>query len=141
MTRVRRPRGEEGETLLELIIAIMILGVCVVAVGTGLVLTVKMSNIHRQQAVASDYLHNYAELVQSASYQSCSSGTPNYASGLPTPAGFNTPTATVKYWNGSAFALSGCPGTDPGLQQITFSLASKDNFVTESLVTVIRSTS
>jgi Tfp pilus assembly protein PilE len=134
----RRIDSESGETLLELVVAIAILGVCVVAIGSAIVLSIKMSAIHRAQATADDFLHNYAESLH---YSACSGGTPpNYVAlaSLPTPNGFATPQATVKFWNGTAFASSTCPGTDPGLQQVTLTLNSTDGFVSESLVTIVR---
>jgi len=148
-----RPRvalsDERGETLLELVIAILILGVCVVGIGSGIALSVKVSGIHRDQSTAGAFLHNYAEALQGTSaYAACtSSSTPNYVSNLALapPSGFQTPTATVNYWNSStsAFGTSiNCPAAgDPGLQKVTLTLTSSDGFVTESLVVVIRDSS
>jgi len=140
---------ERGETLLELVIAILILGVLVVAIGSGVVVSVKVSGIHRDQSTAGAFLHNYAESIQS-SYQTCgSAATPTYgsvvsayASGLATPTGFNAPVASVKFWQSTpgTFVTNGgaCPAADPGLQQVTFTLNSKDGLVTESLNVVVR---
>lgn len=145
MRRRRRVRGEQGETLLELIVAIAILGVCVVAIGSGIAMSVKISAIHRNQATASAFLHNYAEAVQ-GSYTPCSGAIPpNYVavgSLAPPTNGFNAPTATVTFWDPTAvsFNTGSCPGADPGLQQVTLNLASSDGLVTESLVVVVRKT-
>ncbi|HEV7205256.1 MAG TPA: type II secretion system protein [Jatrophihabitans sp.] len=131
-----RPRHEErGETLLELIVAIGILGVCVLAVGTGLALAIKVSSTHREAADAGTYLHNYAEQL-SASYV-CGTAVPAPAAGVAMP-GFGTPSVSVTYWDGSAFTLASCPGTDPGLEQMKISLASSDSRVTQSLIVVVR---
>jgi hypothetical protein len=136
----KRAAGDAGETLLELIVAITILGVCVVAIGSGIVLSVKVSSIHRGQATAQAFLHNYAEALQTA-YVPCNScaSSPNYVASLPAPTGFNAPTASVKYWNGTAFTATP-PATDPGLQRGALTLTSKDGFVDESLVVVLRNT-
>lgn len=141
-----RAADDRGETLLELIIAIMILGVLVVAVGSGIAVSVKVSGLHRMQSTAGAFLHNYAETLQGAgTYTKCTaSSTPNYASALAAPpdGSFNDPSATVVYWDsatGKFGASTGCPAAgDPGLQQVTLQLASKDGLVTESLVVVIR---
>jgi type II secretory pathway pseudopilin PulG len=138
--------GERGETLLELIIAIAILGVCVVAIGAGITLSVKISSIHKDQATAQAFLHNYAETLQS-SYSPCSGGiAPNYvtiASLVRPDASWSNPTATVKFWDPTAAAFNSatCPGTDPNLQQVTVKLVTTDGLVSESLVVVVRSTS
>jgi len=139
-TRVRAASHDTGETLLELIIAVAILGIVVVAIVGGIATTILMSDLHRKQATAGAYLRNYAETLQS-SYASCTSGPPDYAALLTAPvSGFNPPTATVKYWDAtsSSFSSSSCPPTDPGLQQITLTLAAVDSRATESLVVVVR---
>lgn len=131
----RRPRveGDRGETLLELIVAIAILGIAVVAIASGLALSIKVSDIHRKQALASEYLHNYAEQL-SNSYAPCSGATPPSYS-LAANTGFQAPVVSVKFWNGTAFATA-CP--DTGLQQLSIQLTSTDNRASESLVVVVR---
>ncbi len=78
--------------------AIMILGVCVVAIGSGIALSVTISAVHRNQATAQDSLRNYAETLQN-SYTPCTAtSTPNYATSLVAPPGFAAPTVVVDYW-------------------------------------------
>lgn len=146
--RVRRiVRDEQGETLLELVIAIMILGVCVVGIGAGMVMSVKISGINRQQAVADAYLHNYAETLQGYAYRGCTAAsTPDYSAvvnpplNAALPAPFSGASITVSYWDPTTSTfMSTCPaGGDSGLQKITFSATTSDNFVHESLVVVKR---
>jgi type II secretory pathway pseudopilin PulG len=143
---------DDGESLIELTVAIMILGIVVVAIGACLAFTVKASGIHRNQALADLYLHDYAEAVQ-ADYKPCTGSPPATASSyisdlmaspIGAPNGFATPTAAIAFWNSTpaAFATSAsCPASDPGLQQLTLNLASNDGHVTESLVVVIRKSS
>ncbi len=138
-----RDDPEQGETLLELIIAIAILGVCVVAIGSGIALSVTISAIHRKQAVAQDSLHNYAELLQS-SYTPCTSTTtPNYARSLGqlTPPGFSAPSVVVDYWlpTQATFTDACPPGGDTGLQQVTLTLVSTAGNVSQSLIVDVRS--
>ena len=57
MNARHRVEGERGETLLELLVSITILGVCVVAIASGIAVSVRISAIHRSQATASDWLH------------------------------------------------------------------------------------
>jgi type II secretory pathway pseudopilin PulG len=140
---------DRGETLLELVIAILIMGVFVVAVGSGVAMSAKVSGLHQDQAMASASLHNYAEVKQN-SYMACA--TPNtyanvvtnYQTRLAAPAGFvDPPSVSVKFWQptpGTFIDTSGtCPASDLGLQQVTFTLKSKSGFVTESLSVVVRS--
>jgi type II secretory pathway pseudopilin PulG len=137
---------DRGETLLELVISITILGVCVVAIGTGIALSIKTSAIHRAQATASAFLHNYAAALQN-SYRPCIGGNPpDYVSiaGLAAPsAEFSAPTATVRFWdpnaNPAAFSRTTCPATDPGLQEVTLTLDTTGGLVSESVVVILRS--
>jgi type II secretory pathway pseudopilin PulG len=146
-----RPRAdpERGETLLELLIAITILGVCVVAIGSGIATSIAISVVHRNQAAAQDSLHNYAETLQSH-YVACTSTTPpNYAALLAqlAPPGFSAPTATVQSWaptggpSQTGAFVGGCPSGDTGLQQVTLTLISTTGRVSESLVVDLRSQS
>jgi type II secretory pathway pseudopilin PulG len=141
MSRLRRLQEDRGESLIELILAIGILGICVLAIGSSIALSVKTSAIHRKQATADAFLHNYAETLQS-SYALCNAGAPpNYVSGLATPGGFNSPSAAVAFWNpGTATFGAACPATDAGLQQVKLTLASANGLVSESLVVVLRKT-
>lgn len=148
----RRIARDDGESLIELTLAIMILGIVVVAIGACLAFSVKISGIHRNQTLADQYLHNYAEAVQS-DYKPCTA-TPDATKaayindlvtspvGLP-PSTFTTLKATsIAFWDGTKFATSAtCPALDPGLQQITLNLTSNDGHVNESLVVIVRNSS
>lgn len=134
MKRYRRIEGERGETLLELVVAIAILGVAVVAIASGIAVSVVVSGTHRDQANAGAYLHNYAEQV-SADYTGCGASLPS----LTAKTGFQAPSLSVKYWTGTAFGPSTC-STDPGVQQVTITVTSVDGRVTESLIVIVRKT-
>ena len=150
MSKVRRRLSrDDGESLIELTMAIMILGVVVVAIGACIAFTVKASGIHRNQALADQYLHNYAEALQS-NYKPCS-GTPAatasayindlVSSPIGSPSSFGAPAASIAFWNNTSakFGTSAtCPASDPGLQQLTLNLTSTDGHVNESLVVVVR---
>ncbi len=140
MFRRGQIRGERGETLLELLVSITILGVCVAAIGSGIAMSVKVSAIHRSQATASEWLHDAAESLESQ-YTACTS---SYVSKLPsTPTSYNTPSAPVRFWDtaNGTFDLGTCPSPDPGLQQVKISLTSTGGQVTESLTVILRSPS
>lgn len=142
MRRRRALRSDEGETLLELLISIVILGVCVVAIGSSIALSILMSDVHRKQSVASEFLHNYAETIQASTYQPCT-GPIDYTSSLPVPPNGGPWTITqknIQYWNGSSFQAT-CPGSDKGLQQVTLELQSHDNTVDERLDVIVRNPS
>jgi type II secretory pathway pseudopilin PulG len=137
-TRGRPGASDAGETLIELIIAVAIMGIAVVAIIGGIATSILMSGVHREETTASASLRNYAETLQ-GSYVPCVSPNtpPNYGASLAAPSGFNVPTTTVKFWDGTSFSSSSCLGTDPGLQQVTLTLKSADTRVSESLVVVV----
>ena len=136
--RSRPSSNDKGETLLEVLIAVAIMGIAVVAIVGGIATSILMSDIHRKETTAGAYVRNYAETLQ-RSYTLCVAGTaPNYASILAQQSGFNLPTATVKFWDGTSFSSSNCPATDPGLQQVTLTLRSTDSRASESLVVMLR---
>jgi type II secretory pathway pseudopilin PulG len=139
------PDSELGETLLELIIAIMILGVCVVAIGSGIAMSITISAVHRDQATAQDSLHNFAETLESSYIPCTGAPTPNYGRSLAqlTPPGFSAPTVMVDYWVPATGTFSStCPsGGDTGLQQVALTLVSTAGRVSQSLVVDLRSQS
>jgi type II secretory pathway pseudopilin PulG len=130
---------DRGETLLELLIAVMIMGVAVVAVVGALVNSVQLSDVHRKQATAAAAVRDYGEAITNAvaggGYVACA-GPGNYATGYAVPSGYAKSVVSVRYWNGSAWQ-AGCAG-DTGLQQLTIKVSSADDRAAEQLVVVVR---
>ncbi|WP_410586545.1 type II secretion system protein [Amycolatopsis sp. lyj-23] len=129
--------GDRGETLLELLVAVAILGVAVVAVVGGIGVSVLMSDVHRKEATAGAGVRDFGEAVMAGGYFPCAAPA-KYASpaGFTVPPGFGSSVASVKYWTGSAWSAT-C-GTDTGLQQVTLQVASLDGRASERLEVVLR---
>lgn len=134
---------EKGESLLELLIAVAIMGIAVVAIMAGLVTSVLISDVHRKQATAGTAVRDYAEAMQSAvaggSYGDC--GTTSWYqshAGFTAPTGYNATVVagSMRFWTGSTWTTS-C-STDSGLQQLTVQVASTDGRATERVVVVLR---
>jgi prepilin-type N-terminal cleavage/methylation domain-containing protein len=144
-----RSGGDQGETLLELIVAIAILGVCTVAFGTSIALGAQVSDRHRQQADATAYVRNYAELIDSyvaaGNYSPCA-GANAYAPdlvGLDMASDFTaSQSAALGYTYNAAVGAVGPSGTwgpciaDSGIQQVTLTVSSAR--ASEELVIVVR---
>ena len=135
--RAEPEADERGESLVELVVTLAILGIAVVAIVMAIGTSVKMSDIHRKQATAGSYAKSYAEAIQAAvatgGYTPCV--VPAAApSGMPT--GYTSIASVTSYWTGSTWA-AGCSGS-PNVQRITVTVASPDAKATEQLNVTVR---
>ncbi len=143
-----RPRSldaEEGFSLAEVLVTIVIVGVTFAALLGGLMTSISVSTLHRKQATADAVARSAAEWVKDSvanHYQSCAtSGTYSFAS-LPVPSGYavSIPPGGVENWNpvgavpltapySPQFQTSQPGCTDNGLQRITIVARSSDSQV------------
>lgn len=134
---------DRGETLLELLIGLTIMAVAVVAVISGLVASIAVSDIHRKQftagAAVRDYVENVEKFVAGAGYTACaspSSYSPGAVGYTTVPSGYTASAVTVRYWSGVAWTAGPC--ADVGLQELTVRVASSDARTIERLVVILR---
>jgi Tfp pilus assembly protein PilV len=116
-----RETGEAGETLVELLVAIVILGFAVIATLGGILVIVESSTMHRRQTLSQNGLRAWAEQISGAPYNDCATAA---SFGLPSPSlpsGFTPQVTAVQYWNGTAFTTS-C-ASDTGIQKVTLRIA------------------
>lgn len=64
---MRRPQGEAGDTLVEILVALAVLGIGIVALTGALVTNVTTTSINREQAQAESVLASAAEFVKGLS--------------------------------------------------------------------------
>ena len=138
----RRPgSNDDGETLIELIMAVAIMGISVVAIVGGFATSILMSDVHRKQATAGAYVRSYAESVETyvaAGYfnPTTSPSVLQAAVGFVAPSGFAaTVRPPVRCWTGAVFGTCKASST---VQQITLNVKSTDSRASESLVVVVR---
>jgi Tfp pilus assembly protein PilE len=134
------PAHDSGETLIELLMAIAIIGIALTAVMGAMSTGILMSDVHRKQAVAGTLVAGYAEsvkqAVKSSGYQvSCA---PTYASTFAMPTGYTKSIIAVSFWTGTAFQATCSTAGDTGVQRLTLRVASTDNRASERVVVVVR---
>ena len=151
--RMARKRGERGETLVEILVAVAILGVAGIAILGGMQMAVTASDLHRKETTGGAYVRSFAEAIQNyvstpvasgpSNYRPCSTATLDYykpfvVGSLNIPSGFAVHQLAAKSV-GPNGAATGC-GTDTGVQQVTLTVASTDaeNPSTQSLTIVLR---
>lgn len=142
-------RDDRGETLVELLAAIVILGIAGVAVMAGLAMTVKASDIQRKSTTNGAYVRSLAEAVQdwvaAGHYAACPAANAYLSptvtgrlTGLPTGSGVSHDKPLSI---GPTGASSACT-TDTGVQLVTLHVTSPDataaRKVDEVLTIVVR---
>jgi Tfp pilus assembly protein PilV len=132
-------RPDAGESLVELLVTVVVLGIAGAGIAAALLTADSAAGQHRQQAAAQNLLRTWAEQVAAGPYTDCATAARIAAPAAALPAGTTATVASVQYWNGTAFT-STC-GTDSGIQRVTLrvtSTASRTPAVTEDVAVVLR---
>lgn len=138
-------RSDAGDTLIELLIALVIISIAVTGLMGALLTSITTSGEHRSLSVEDTMLRSYAEAYEnqiqfqpSPVFQECATVSQYTHSLTPpaTPAGF-TVNFTIQYLNnnGSSFD-STCGPNDTGAQLITLNAAGEG--ATQTLAFVVR---
>jgi type II secretory pathway pseudopilin PulG len=138
---------EQGETLIELLMAVLILGFVGVAAVGGITTSVLVSDYHKKQAIAGAYVRDYAEAIEdgvaafpTTNYDGTSSAThaPNaYKLLYSAPSGYTAQTPTVYCVSGLGVqTLEPC--TDTGVQLVSLEVDSTDTRAKETLNVILR---
>ena len=120
-------RGQAGESLLEIIITIMIMGLTIPAVVGAVLAAVGSSSQDRRQVQAQQLLTTWSETIAKANtdgtygaYGACPPAS-NYATGVFSPAavpsGFAVSVVSIDYWDATTSSFGGCPA-DQGIRRL-----------------------
>ena len=146
----RRSRSEGGESLLEIVVSVAILGVGVVALLGGLATAVAGSGLHRDQTDVGTVLRVAGERVKSAGYVKCARDTdyliPFTYEGWTGP----PPEFSIADWDGGSYVTRSTTAVTPprpcdqyedlGFRQqlVTITVATPDGKVKKTLTLVKR---
>lgn len=132
---IGRPRRDAGFTLVEVLLAVAILGIGVLVIVGGMMTSIKVSDQGRRSAEALNYIRAYAESVAGETYKTCATST-DYASYTP-PAAYSR-SLVVSNWDAATKTFPGsCPAfPDSGLQRITLTITAPDS--TTEVLTVAK---
>ena len=120
-TREHLPR-ESGETLIEVLVAVVIMGIAFVVIIGGIGTAIIGADVQKQQAGTDVALRSAAETI---TYLSCpGTGDPDYEAQLGPVDGFLLEVTSVSYWNEDRNAFESGPCLDSGLQLIRLSATS-----------------
>jgi len=137
-TRPSLQRDDRGETLVELVVAVGILGVAAVAILGGLMMSTTSSVIHRNVASGGAYVRSFAEAIQTDvdenGYRSCTNAASGYG-GVPVPdlpAGYSTTVTAVQSWTGSAWGAC----TADGIQRLDLRVTTTGDALHQAVETM-----
>lgn len=148
--------AESGETLIELLMTVVLLGLAIVAIITTLTTLVVASNSHRRRVRSANEATTVVESLQRAAYVNCA-GTGSYGAALdsalrlgpgagtadPQSHNYDITITRVRYLANKAAptpSFGAACGTDQGVQEITLKVESPhQNFVSEEIVFMKRS--
>jgi Tfp pilus assembly protein PilE len=143
--RSQGPARDRGETLIELLMTVMILGTAVIAVIGALAVAIRVSDQHRKEATAGAAVRDFAEVLERevaktpTGYQACATTTYYKAMYTTAPAGYSPDVVGVKVWSGTAFVAIASPCTnDHGVQLVSLRVSTDGGRISESLDVVLR---
>jgi prepilin-type N-terminal cleavage/methylation domain-containing protein len=147
---------EDGFSLIELLITIVIVGIAFAALLGGLMTSIVVSSVQREQATADAVLRSAAEWVKDPiqnPFHPCASPGNYSLSGLAVPSGYSVsiPPGGIENWNAPAAPMPASYAIDPdlatsacsdhGLQRITIAVTSPDGQANESVQVIKRAVS
>jgi type II secretory pathway pseudopilin PulG len=143
-------RDDRGETLVELMVALVIMATAVVALVGGIATSVQASDIHRKQAKSQAYLREFVEKLEASmatyptGYVECgasSSPAATYQGLRPTTdAGYVAEVTGVSLWSPATNPpYTACPAAgDSGVQRVSLQVRTSDGRATEKLDIILR---
>jgi type II secretory pathway pseudopilin PulG len=135
-------RSDDGISLIEVLVAIALLGIAVVTIISGILTSIVTSDTHRNKATAETVLRGYAEAMRDyaqANYSSCATSYPATLVFTP-PTGFTPKVNGVDYLGASGWVAQPAPtcGTTDTIQRLRLEVDATNGRATETVQIVIR---
>ena len=131
--------AQDGTTLIELLVTVMIISVSFVALLGGLWTAVVASTSNVKLATAEATVRAYGEFMKRATYANCA--TTYSSSGFVVPTGYAASLTAITYWNPDASTPafeSDCQPIDGGMQLLSLRVVSSDGRADETIQVVKR---
>jgi hypothetical protein len=139
------PARDRGESLIELLVAVTIMGITVVAVIGGLTTSIVVSDISREHAQAAAHIRAYAaqmqEAVATGGYDAVCPVTEGSYPDYPSVDGFvgQVEPGSVKFWDEVVDDfVEACSISDTGIQMVTVVVTGPGDRVEERLNLILR---
>jgi len=97
----RGRRGERGETLIEILATIIIMGSAIIAIVAGIAVAVNSSDEHKKYVTVDTVLRDYAEAVAASNYNTASCAVPNNIS-YTAPSGYQVSAIVISCYDGTS---------------------------------------
>jgi Tfp pilus assembly protein PilV len=140
-----RGRGDDGITLIEVVIASVILSTVVLGLVTGIMTAVKASDLHRREARSEVAMRQYVESIEAGAYIPCPTATPALYSayGTSTIDTYQLSVTAVDAWSANSNPVrftNGCT-SEAGAERLTIHLEDPAGKVSKDVNIVVRSSS
>lgn len=134
-------RSQAGATLVEVLIAIALVGILVLALASGMLTLIKTSTETTKQQQVELALGSFTESLKSGPYTKCAglvagSPYPDTAAWVPSQPTMTASLIKIEYWDKSSGSfVSSCPATgDQGAQRLTVQVDLEDRSSTAQVV-------
>lgn len=132
-------RGDGGESLVEILLSVMIMGVAVVGLLTAMGAVATTSGLHARQASQVQYLRTFMQQVTDAPYVPVSTCPPPayVPPGFVDPNGYQLTAAVTGFGVGNGFSAT-CSTADTGAQQVTVLVHQLDGRVRDETYVLVK---
>lgn len=116
----RRRTDDGGESLIELLVSIALLGIASIAILASITMGLKAAALSSGMSSNQNILRNWAEVLEATPYVDCAT-TKTYVApvGMAVPPNVTLTMLEMQYWNSEKNDFVAECGTDEGLQRVT----------------------